>query len=133
MPDIACGYEDADDLHLRRDPGFKLACGRLPDSGADLCSPPTVSLWKNAPDLREVVRLSYAMADISVRQLRPQAHAARRRNINSNPFVRFSLRHLRNVHRRSCFDKWISSETGITSRSAAYSGSIHPIIHVNKK
>ncbi len=28
---IACGYEDADDLdHLRRDPGFKLACGRLP-------------------------------------------------------------------------------------------------------
>ena len=31
---IACGYEDADDLdHLRTDPGFKLACGRLPDSG----------------------------------------------------------------------------------------------------
>jgi hypothetical protein len=38
---IACGYEDADDLdHLRSDPGFKLACGRLPDSGADLCSQP---------------------------------------------------------------------------------------------
>jgi hypothetical protein len=36
---IACGYEDADDLdHLRTDPGFKLACGRLPDSGRDLCS-----------------------------------------------------------------------------------------------
>ncbi len=31
---IACGYEDANDLdHLRTDPGFKLACGRLPDSG----------------------------------------------------------------------------------------------------
>ena len=29
---IACGYEDADDLdHLRTDPGFKLACGRLPE------------------------------------------------------------------------------------------------------
>jgi hypothetical protein len=41
---IACGYEDADDLdHLRRDPGFKLACGRLPDSGRDLCSQPTMS------------------------------------------------------------------------------------------
>ncbi len=41
---IACGYEDADDLdHLRTDPGFKLACGRLPDSGRDLCSQPTVS------------------------------------------------------------------------------------------
>lgn len=62
---IACGYEDGDDLdHLRSDPGFKLACGRLSDSGADLCSQPTVSRWENAPDLREVVRLSYAMVDI---------------------------------------------------------------------
>ncbi|MBB4201212.1 hypothetical protein GGD83_005050, partial [Rhodoblastus sphagnicola] len=31
---IACGYEDANDLeHLRKDPAFKLACGRLPDTG----------------------------------------------------------------------------------------------------
>jgi hypothetical protein len=62
---IACGYEDADDLdHLRTDPGFKLACGRLPDSGDDLCSQPTVSRWENAPGLREVVRMSYAMVDL---------------------------------------------------------------------
>jgi hypothetical protein len=62
---IACGYEDADDLdHLRTDPAFKLACGRLPDTGADLCSQPTVSRWENAPGLREVVRMSYAMVDI---------------------------------------------------------------------
>src|SRR3954465_5314804 len=62
---IACGYEDADDLdHLRTDPGFKLACGRLPDSGDDLCSQPTVSCWENAPDLRAVIRMSYAMVDI---------------------------------------------------------------------
>ena len=40
---IACGYEDADDLdHLRADPAFKLACGRLPESGADLMSQPNV-------------------------------------------------------------------------------------------
>jgi hypothetical protein len=62
---IACGYEDADDLdHLRRDPAFKLACGRLPDSGDDLCSQPTVSRWENAPTLREVVRMTYAMVDL---------------------------------------------------------------------
>lgn len=61
---IACGYEDADDLdHLRADPGFKLACGRLPDTGRDLCSQPTMSRWENAPRLREVIRLSYAMVD----------------------------------------------------------------------
>ena len=49
---VACGYEDANDLdRLRGDPAFKLACGRLPDSGGDLCSQPTVSRWENAPDL----------------------------------------------------------------------------------
>ena len=61
---IACGYPDADDLDdLRADPGFKLACGRLPDSGDDLASQPTVSRWENAPTLREVIRLTYAMID----------------------------------------------------------------------
>src|ERR1700728_178388 len=62
---IACGYEDADDLdYLRTDPGFKLACARLPDSGADLCSQPTVSRCENALDLRAVIRMSYAMIDL---------------------------------------------------------------------
>jgi len=62
---IACGYEDADDLdHLRTDPGFKLACGRLPDSGTDLCSQPTVSRWENAPTQREVICLTNTMIDI---------------------------------------------------------------------
>ena len=42
---IACGYEDGDDLdHLRADPGFKLACGRLPDTGRDLCSQPRLAI-----------------------------------------------------------------------------------------
>src|SRR5277367_6365884 len=61
---IACGYEDADDLdRLRTDPAFKLACGRLPDSGADLCSQPTVSRWENAPALRDLIRLMGVMVD----------------------------------------------------------------------
>src|SRR5262245_47477776 len=48
---IACGYEDANDFdRLRFDPAFKLACGRLPDSGLDLCSQPTMSRWENAPE-----------------------------------------------------------------------------------
>src|SRR6476620_9225910 len=46
---ICCGYEDADDLdHLRSDPAFALACGRLPDTGRDLCSQPTLSRLENA-------------------------------------------------------------------------------------
>ena len=59
---IACGYEDANDLDwLRFDPAFKLACGRLPDSGLDLCSQ---SRWENAPNLREVIRLMGVMIDL---------------------------------------------------------------------
>lgn len=51
---IACGYEDADDLdRLRFDPALKLACGRLPDRGRELCSQPTISRWENAPSLRD--------------------------------------------------------------------------------
>jgi len=62
---IACGWEDADDLDsLRFDPAFKLACGRLPDSGGDLCSQPTMSRWENAPDLRGVIRLGRVMLDL---------------------------------------------------------------------
>lgn len=62
---IACGYEDADDLdRLRHDPAFKLACGRLPDSGHDLCSQPTVSRWENAPALRDLIRLMGVMVDL---------------------------------------------------------------------
>ncbi|MGH7074525.1 MAG: IS1380 family transposase [Stellaceae bacterium] len=61
---IACGYEDADDLDdLRSDPAFKLACGRLPDSGADLCSQPTLSRLENGPSLRDAIRLTWALVD----------------------------------------------------------------------
>ena len=61
---ICCGYEDADDLDtLRTDPAFKLACGRLPDTGVDLCSQPTLSRLENAPRLRDVIRLTYALVD----------------------------------------------------------------------
>jgi hypothetical protein len=62
---IACGYPDADDLDdLRRDPAFKLACGRLPESGDDLASQPTMSRWENAPDLRTLIRLTGATVDL---------------------------------------------------------------------
>ena len=41
---IAWGYEDGDDCDaLRTDPLFKLASGKAPESGRDLCSQPTMS------------------------------------------------------------------------------------------
>ena len=56
---ICCGYEDCDDLDtLRTDPAVKLACGRLPDSGVELCSQPTLSRLESASGLRNVSRSS---------------------------------------------------------------------------
>lgn len=62
---IACGYEDANDFdRLRHDPAFKLACGRLPDTGMDLCSQPTLSRAENLPDLRTVIMLGTVLVDL---------------------------------------------------------------------
>ena len=65
---IACGYEDADDCDaLRGDPLFKLAVGRAPESGRDLCSQPTMSRLENAPSRSEVARMTAALVDIFCR------------------------------------------------------------------
>jgi len=55
---IAAGYEDADDCDaLRDDPAFRLAVGRLPETGAALCSQPTMSRLENAPSRIEIARM----------------------------------------------------------------------------
>jgi Transposase DDE domain group 1 len=62
---IAAGYEDADDCDaLRSDPVFKLAVGRLPESGHALCSQPTMSRLENAPSKVEIARMMAAMVDL---------------------------------------------------------------------
>jgi Transposase DDE domain group 1 len=62
---ICCGYPDGNDLNwLRRDVAFKLAYGRLPVTGKDLCSQPTIPRWENATTLREIIRLTYVLVDI---------------------------------------------------------------------
>ena len=62
---IAAGYEDADDCDaLRADPAFKLAVGRLPETGDPLCSQPTMSRLENAPSKIEIARMMGAMVDL---------------------------------------------------------------------
>ncbi len=62
---IAAGYEDADDCDsLRADPVFKMAVGRLPESGAALCSQPTMSRLENAPSKIAIARMMAAMVDL---------------------------------------------------------------------
>ena len=64
---IACGYEDCNDADdLRSDPAFKTAVGRLPLSGADLASQPTLSRLENSVGPRELYRMSEVLVDLFV-------------------------------------------------------------------
>jgi hypothetical protein len=66
---IACGYEDQDDADfLRCDPLLKAACGRLPETGADLASQPTMSRLENAVDRKTCYRLAVALGERYLRE-----------------------------------------------------------------
>jgi len=62
---IAADYPDANDCDaLRADPAFKLALGRPPESGADLCSQPTMSRLENLPGATALKRMMAALVEL---------------------------------------------------------------------
>ena len=62
---IAAGYPDANDCDgLRADPVFKMAVGRRPESGADLCSQPTMSRLENLPGAIALKRMMATMVEL---------------------------------------------------------------------
>src|SRR5437763_13903523 len=62
---IAAGYPDGNDCDaLKSDPAFKMAVGRLPKSGADLCSQPTISRLENLPSSVALKRMMAAMLEV---------------------------------------------------------------------
>src|SRR5436305_8054853 len=62
---MAAGYPDGNDCAaLRADPAFKMAVGRLPESGADLCSQPTISRLENLPGATALKRMMAAMVEL---------------------------------------------------------------------
>ena len=61
---IACGYEDANDSDdLRSDPGLKIACERLPLTGDDLASQPTMSRLENSVTRSDLYRMGKALLE----------------------------------------------------------------------
>ncbi len=61
---ISCGYDDANDCNsLRGDPAFKAACDRLPSTGENLASQPTMSRFENAPRRTELSRMGKALIE----------------------------------------------------------------------
>src|SRR5690349_16528919 len=62
---IAAGYPDANDCDtLRSDPAFKIALGRAPESGAALCSQPTMCRLENLPTATVLKRMMAAMVEL---------------------------------------------------------------------
>jgi hypothetical protein len=62
---IAAGYPDANDCDaLRTDPAFKMALGRLPESGRDLCSQPTMCRLENLPGTTALKRMMATMVEL---------------------------------------------------------------------
>jgi hypothetical protein len=55
---IAAGYEDCNDCNdLRDDMIFKVCAGRLPQSGHELASKPTMSRLENSIDSKDLYRM----------------------------------------------------------------------------
>ena len=66
---IACGYPDCNDARtLANDPVMKAICGRSPENGAALGSQPTLSRLENDVSPRDLLRLSYALAETVLRR-----------------------------------------------------------------
>src|SRR5207237_3660261 len=84
---IALGYEDANDAaRLASDPVHKLLVGRDPVDGEDLASQPTLSRFENAPDRKELLRMTEALADCVIERHRQRLHSrARRITIDLDP------------------------------------------------
>jgi hypothetical protein len=84
---IALGYEDANDAaRLAGDPIHKLLVGRDPIAGEDLASQPTLSRFENAPNRKELLRMTASLADRVIERHRKRLHGrARRITIDMDP------------------------------------------------
>ena len=77
---IAMGYEDANDAaRLAGDPIHKLLVGRDPIDGEDLASQPTLSRFENAPNRKELLRMTEALGDQIIERHRKRLHGRTRR------------------------------------------------------
>jgi hypothetical protein len=62
---IAADYPDANDCDtLRSDAAFKMAVGRAPESGRNLCSQPTMCRLENLPTITALKRMMVAMVEL---------------------------------------------------------------------
>ena len=84
---IVAGYEDGNDCNtLRHDPIFKIALGRLPERGEELCSQSTVSRLENLPSRPDLYRIARALVDQYCALLRDNQNRSPSDNL---PYIRW--------------------------------------------
>lgn len=65
---ITAGYEDANDAdQLRKDPVFKISCGKELSAENDLASQPTISRFENTPRRATLYKISEALLDVFIK------------------------------------------------------------------
>ncbi|MHC9540441.1 MAG: IS1380 family transposase [Vulcanimicrobiota bacterium] len=68
---ISCGYEDCNDAQtLRKDPAFKIAVGKKPETDDDLSSQPTLSRLENSITPRELYRMGEQFLKLFIKSQR---------------------------------------------------------------
>lgn len=83
---IACGYPDANDASaLSTDPAHKLAVGRDPIHGQPLASQSTLSRFENSFSARDLVRMSYALADTVIASAKRRTRKVRKVVLDFDP------------------------------------------------
>jgi hypothetical protein len=117
---IAAGYRDGNDCDtLKSDPAFKMAVGRLPESGAELCSRPTINRLETLPSPTALKRMMAAVVELFCNSF---AHVPRRIVLDIddtedavrggqqlalfNAHWRHTRLALRFSHRRRCSSAW---------------------------
>jgi hypothetical protein len=103
---IAAGYEDCNDSqYLRSDTVIKLCSGRLPQSGSDLASQPTLSRLENAVSKTDLFRIGKLLADtfIGSYAIAPQVIILDCDDTNNNTYGQQELSIFNNYYDEYCY------------------------------
>lgn len=103
---IAAGYEDCNDCNdLRSDMVFKACANRLPESGADLASQPTMSRLENTVTTRDLYRIGLKLLDCFVASYttRPGVIIVDCDDTNNNTYGQQELTLFNNYYHDHCY------------------------------
>jgi len=103
---IAAGYEDCNDCDdLRDDMIFKICAGRLPQSGHELASQPTMSRLENSVDRKDLYRTGVQLFDVFMESYsrEPEVIILDCDDTNSNTYGQQELSLFNNYYHGYCY------------------------------